>query len=122
MPSPSADARYDEIRNSRSDVDAIARNTGIKPANIRKVKDHLFHDTHWKDRYVDLGVPAVAERFDSDLGIARAWERLTTGTFTPADLQLLRHEAAEANRTRRWGPGYSRAHDAAEARYPAPPL
>jgi hypothetical protein len=86
------------------------------------VKDHLFYDEHLLDRYVDLGEPAVMARFDSDVGIAKAWERLRTGNFTEADLQLLRHEAAEANRMKRWGPGYNRAHNAAQGRYPAPSL
>jgi hypothetical protein len=56
------------------------------------------------------------------VGIAKAWERLRTGNFTEADPQLLRHEAAEANRMKRWGPGYNRAHNAAQGRYPAPSL
>ncbi len=105
-----------------SDVTEIAKNTGIKSTNIRKVKDHLFYDSHLLDRFVDQGEPAVMSRFDSDLGIAKAWERLRSGNFSDADVQLLRHEAAEANRMRSWGPGCSKAHDAAERRYPAPKL
>ena len=100
----------------------IAKNTGIKSKNIGRVKDHLFYDEHLLDRFVDYGVPAVMSRFDSDLGIARAWERLRSGNFVDADVQLLRHEAAEANYMRRWGPGYSKAHDAAQRRYPSPNL
>jgi RHS repeat-associated protein len=121
--SGSADEAYNAIRASSSDVASIAQNTGIKPANIQKVKDHLFHQEHLMDRYVDLGVPAEMRRFDSDLGIANAWKRLEQGTHTPADLQLLRHEAAEAHLMRRWAdPSYSRAHNRAQQRFPAPPL
>lgn len=119
----SADDAYSAIRRSSCDVACIAENTGIKASNIQKVKDHLFHQEHLLDRYVDLGVPAQMRRFDSDLGIANAWKRLETGTHTPADLQLLRHEAAEAHLMRRWGdPSYSRAHNRAQQRFPAPPL
>ncbi len=68
------------------------------------------------------GEPAIMSRSDSDLAIAKAWERLRLGNFADTDVPLLRHEATEANRIRRWGPGYSKAHDAAERRYPAPKL
>ena len=121
-PGASADELYDAIRADKTDVAEIAKNTGIKPQNIQKVKDHLFYNEHLLDRYADQGEPAVMARFDSDLGIAKAWERLRAGNFTDADMQLLRHEAAEANRMRSWGPGYSRAHDAAESRFPVPNL
>ncbi len=118
----SADELYDAIRASTCDVAEIAKNTGIKPENIQKVKNHLFYDEHLLDRYVDLGEPAVMAQFDSSEGIAKAWERLRAGNFSEADLQLLRHEAAEANRMKSWGPGYNRAHNAAQGRYPAPSL
>jgi hypothetical protein len=105
------------MRRSMADVEAIARNTGIKPANIRKGKRHLFYEEHLLDRYVELGVPATMQRFDSDLGIARSWKRLEQGNFTAADLQLLRHEAAEAYLMRKWrDPSYHRA----QQRFPAP--
>ena len=37
----SADEAYKAIRQSTTDVETIARNTGIKPENIQKVKDHI---------------------------------------------------------------------------------
>jgi len=40
--SGSADDLYDGIRSSSTDVNAIAKNTNIKPINIQKVKDHHF--------------------------------------------------------------------------------
>ncbi len=79
----------------------IAKNTGIKSKNIGKVTDHLFNDEHLLDRFVNYGAPVVMSRFDSDLEIAKAWERLRSDNFSDADLQSLRHEAAEANRMRR---------------------
>lgn len=78
---------------------------------------------HLLDRYVALGVPAVMQRFDSDLGIANAWHRLVQGNFTASDLQLLRHEIAEAYLMRKWqDPSYHRAHTRAQCRFPAPML
>ena len=59
-------------------------------------------------------------RFDSDISIARAWSRLESGTFTNADVQLLKHETAEAWYMQKYGPSYNTAHEAAESRYPAP--
>jgi hypothetical protein len=80
-------------------------------------------DQHLLDRYTDLGVPAEMSRFDSDIGIANAWKRLEQGTYAPADIQLLRHEAAESHLMRLWDdPSYNRAHNRAQQRYPAPSL
>ncbi len=115
-----ADAEYAAIRANSGDIAAIAKNTGIKPENIQNVKDHLFYNEHLLDRYVESGVPATTARFDSDLGIAQAWKRLEDGTYTPEDVQLLRHETAEAWYMRKYGPSYNAAHEAAEARFPAP--
>lgn len=58
---------YDAIRANTSNVELIAKNTGIKPSNIEKVKNHLFHNKHLLDCYVDYGVPAQMGRFDSKL-------------------------------------------------------
>ena len=66
----------------------MASTTGIKPENIQKVQDHICHEDHLLDRYVDVGVPAEMRRFDSELGIANAWKRLEQGTCTEADRQL----------------------------------
>jgi YD repeat-containing protein len=116
----SADAAYDAIRASTTDVGSIASNTGYKSSNIQKVKDHLFMNEQLLDRYESLGVPATRARFDSDIGIAEAWGRLESGTHGPADLQLLRHETAEAWYMRNVSPGYNAAHNAAQRRFPAP--
>lgn len=72
---PSADDLYDAIRAGDTDIGAIAQNTGIKPENIRKVKEHVFYNEHLLDRYVDLGEPAVVARFDSNLAQAEATGR-----------------------------------------------
>ena len=118
----SADEAYNAIRASKTDITTIAKNTGIKPQNIAKVKNHLFFDKHLLDRYVDFGIPAEFKTFDSDMEIANSWARLESGNFTETDMQLLRHETAEAWYMRRNGPGYTVAHNVADARYPAPDL
>lgn len=116
----SADEAYDAIRASSTDVAEIASKTGFKPSNIQKVKDHLFIKEHLLDRYVKQGVPATIRRFDSDVGIAQAWNRLRQGTHTADDIKLLKHEIAEAWYMRRHGPSYNTAHEAASLRFPAP--
>ncbi len=120
MPTVSADLLYEEIRQSESDVDEIAFHTGLKRENIAKIKAHLFLDEHWLDSYENLGVPSEWARFDSDLIIAEAWNRLRVGHHGIADLQLLRHEAAESWYIRGHGPSYRQAHEAAQRRYPRP--
>jgi len=118
----SADAAYDTIRTSTTDVNTIAKNTGLKPENIKKVKNHLFYDEHLLDRYENYGVPAEIGRFDSDVGIANAWKRLETGNYTPDDISLLKHETAEAWYMKKNGSGYTKAHDVAQKRFPAPQM
>jgi hypothetical protein len=115
-----ADELYESIRQDETDVEEIARYTGWKPSGIAKVKHHLFIQEHWLDQYESLGVPATFSRFDSDEAIAEAWLRLKNGKFSSLDLQLLRHEAAEARFMRKHGPSYRRAHAAAQRRFPAP--
>ncbi|MFC5472451.1 hypothetical protein [Paraherbaspirillum soli] len=115
-----ADEAYSVIRASTSDVGTIAQNTGIKPSNIQKVKDHLFYKEHLLDRYERLGIPSEMKRFDSNLDIANSWQRLGAGKYTPADIQLLRHETAEAWFMRKYGPSYNNSHNAAQSRYPSP--
>ena len=116
-----ADELYDAIRASETDVSTIASNTGIKPQNIQKVKDHVFYNEHLLDRYVDYGIPAEKARFDSDLTQANAWFRLESGTHTQADINWLKHEAAERWFELKYNSGYSTAHNAAEKRWPGNP-
>ena len=118
--SRSGDDAYNSIRKSTTDVNEISRNTGIKPQNIQKVKDHLFHNEHLLDRYVKQGIPGETRRFDSSQEIADVWNRLRSGTHTKADIQLLKHETAEAWYMRKYGPSYDASHNAAQQRFPSP--
>jgi hypothetical protein len=117
----SADELYDVIRSSETDVSTIAQNTGFKPTNIQKVKDHVFYNEHLLDKYVDYGVPAERARFDSDLSQAQAWQRLETGTHTDADITWLKHETAERWYELRHNSGYTKAHSAAENKWTGNP-
>ncbi|MEK7857186.1 MAG: RHS repeat-associated core domain-containing protein [Acidobacteriota bacterium] len=116
----SADDAYEAIRKSTTDVGEIAASTDLKKSNIQKIKDHLFNDGHLLDRYSDLGEPARYGRFDSDASIAQSWERLRTGNFTQADINLLKHEMAERWHMKKYGSGYNEAHKEAQRRFPSP--
>src|SRR5271165_2124632 len=120
MPIEPADLLYEEIRRDTEGVRLIAQHTRWKPTIIAKVKAHLFLELHDLDSYEHLDVRVSRARFDSDPIIAESWRRLKAGTFSFLDLQLLRHEAAEAWYMRKHGPSYRRAHAAAQKRYPAP--
>jgi hypothetical protein len=117
-----AEGAYEAIRRSSRDVELIARHTGYKASNIRKVKDHLFFNAHLLDRYTAYGHPPIRARFDPDEAIAAAWHRLQRGDFGDADRQLLRHEIAEAWYMRKIAPSYDEAHNAANRRFPAAEL
>ncbi|WP_143133448.1 hypothetical protein [Pseudoduganella namucuonensis] len=116
-----ADESYDAIRASNTDVAAIAKNTGIKPANIQKVKEHVFENEHLLDRYIDYGIPAQRMRFDSDLTQGNAWLRLENGTHTVDDIRWMKHETAERWYELKYNSGYSAAHNAADKRWPGNP-
>jgi len=117
----SADELYDAIRASDSDISTIAANTGIKPKNIQKVKDHVFNNQHLLDKYVDYGVPAKKARFDSDLSQAEAWHRLETGTHTQTDINWMKHEVGERWYELKHNAGYTESHNAVESRWPGIP-
>ena len=119
--SGSSDDLYATIRRSPTDVQEISRQTGLKWEKIQNVKDHLFFRVHWLDLYEELGVSGAWSRFDSSPEIAAIWQRLRAGSHSPNDVQLLRHETAEAWFMRNYGPSYREAHRAAQERYPWQP-
>lgn len=116
-----ADRLYDAIRASDTDVNAISINTGIKPQDIQKVKDHLFYEEHLLDSYVHLGVEPEFRRFDSVLEQAEAWQRLESGSHFKEDIIWLRHEAAESWYMRKHNAGYLESHKAAEKKWTGNP-
>jgi len=69
---------YSEIRGSISDVQTIAKHPGIPDFQMRRVKAHLFYNTH------QLNYGTGIARFDPDFQIATAWKRLEAGNPTKA--------------------------------------
>lgn len=96
---------YMNIRNSNSDVTRIAENINIPDFQVQRVKDHVFHNSHQLDRGV--------AKFDPDLEIANAWNRLEAGTHTESDLLIFRHEHFESRFEGIFNTDYSTAHEAA---------
>ena len=82
------DERYEKIRNNNEDVTIISENTGIPGSKIQRIKEHLFIKDYIKDEGIG--------RFDSDVEIADAWDRLINGNYNPNDIDLLNHEYYES--------------------------
>lgn len=117
----SAKEKYESIRKSKTDVDAIARNTGYKSKNIQKCKNHLFYDIYRLDRYESLGEPVEIKRFDANENQARAWERLENGIHIKEDLTWLKHEKAEQWYEQKNDVAYSESHEKAESHWSGTP-
>ena len=98
---------YSEIRNSTHDIRKISKNLDIPEFQVRRVKEHIFYNTHQLD--YGLGV----SRFHPDLEIAHAWKRLEAGTHIESDLLIFRHEHFESRFEGIFRTDYSTAHDAA---------
>ena len=108
-----ADQIYDSIRLSDTDICDIAKNLGFKAENIKNVKNHVFYNKHYLDRYS----PPMAieyDRFDPDIQQALAWKRLETKTHTQNDITWIKHECAERYYELKYGSGYSEAHHKAQ--------
>ncbi|MDM5187372.1 hypothetical protein QUF99_08580 [Bacillus sp. DX4.1] len=67
-----------------------------KEERINRIKEHIL------DRGVD--------RFDPNLGIARAWQRLEKGIHHENDIQLLKHGYFESQFERIFKTNYKTAH------------
>ncbi|MGB3401136.1 MAG: putative Ig domain-containing protein [Microcoleaceae cyanobacterium] len=94
---------YKEIRNSNDDVTNIARNTGWPEYRIRRIKRHLFENTHQLDNGIS--------KFDPDPEIADSWGRLQRGQFNQEDIRLLKHEYFESKFESIFKTDYRTAHD-----------
>ncbi|MEI2315016.1 WXG100 family type VII secretion target [Bacillus paramobilis] len=96
---------YEGIRNSTTDVQAIAKNTGINERHIRRAKEHVFFKEH------DLRELGIG-RFHPDYPIAQGWKRLESGEFLSNDMDLIRHEIFESRFEGIFKTDYKTAHDA----------
>ncbi|SMF69976.1 pre-toxin TG domain-containing protein [Priestia filamentosa] len=98
-----ADEMYESFRKSKTDVPAIAKNTGMTEERVQRIKDHLFIKEHVKEHGVG--------RFDPDYAIGQAWERLQKGTYKKNDIDLLNHELFESKFEGIFKTDYRTAHD-----------
>ncbi len=97
------DQMYDNIRDTRDDVDKIAKNTGWDRVKIQAIKSHLFFEKHLFD-------DGEIRLFDSDYWQAEAWIRMTVGNMTELDEVLLKHEFFELEYIREHKCTYEEAH------------
>ena len=79
------------------DIPTIAKHTGLSEADLIKLKEHLFLNSH--DLSVD-GKVLQKFYFQADSEIAYAWQRAMSGELTPSEKQwfeqLLNHELTES--------------------------
>lgn len=100
---------YDFLRTTNSDIDAIAKNTGISKEDIAKIKNYLFVDKH--------NLSSGYKRFYPDYNIAVSWQRLAEGkNIKHMDYVLLNHELEEM-RYIEMGYTQQEAHDMANKRF-----
>ncbi|MPM93213.1 hypothetical protein SDC9_140349 [bioreactor metagenome] len=98
-----ADEMYDAFIKSTTDVQNIAKNTGMSESRIQRIKDHVFNNIHIKENGVG--------RFDADYEMGQAWERLQKGTYKQSDIDLLNHELFESKFEGIFKTDYRTAHD-----------
>lgn len=98
---------YSNIRASIDDVQKIARNLDMPEFQVRRIKEHIFNNTHQLDHGKGIA------RFDPDLKIAEAWKRLESGMHTESDFLILRHEYFESRFEGIFKTDYRTAHNAA---------
>lgn len=82
-----AELYYEEIRNQKTDVDRISKNTGYDKKLIEQIKNYLFYDEH--------EIYGIKRRFDPDFSIAQSWQRLAQNEIKDHDLVLIKHEIME---------------------------
>lgn len=99
---------FDYFKNS-TEPNIIAKNTGINADIIKQIKEHIFVNEH----IVWDGI----KRFDPDIDIGNAWERLVSNTFLKSDLELLKHEYAESIIMGKCTVSWRKAHDITDKVY-----
>ncbi|WP_175413082.1 minor capsid protein [Clostridium sp. AWRP] len=105
-----AELYYEEIRNRKSDISTIAKNTGWDIEKIDAVKHHVFLDKHLLN--------GEMQRFASDYDMAQAWQRLIDGNnIKDSDLILLNHEYEELTQMKVHNYDYRTAHKVANKKY-----
>ncbi|WP_243506627.1 LXG domain-containing protein [Cytobacillus oceanisediminis] len=98
-----AEEMYESFRKSKTDVQSIAKNTGMTEQRVQRIKEHLFIKEHIKEHGIG--------RFDPDYQIAQAWDRLQKDTYNKNDIDLLNHELFESKFEGIFKTDYRTAHD-----------
>jgi hypothetical protein len=104
--------KYEALCHTNTDVEKIASNTGISKETIKKVKDHVFNNEHI--RLDHRTSQEVIGKFDTNVDMIQAWERLQSGNYMDADLELIKHEFAESLLMGNCQVEYSEAHQIAD--------
>jgi hypothetical protein len=116
-----AEKIYDSIRQSDTDIYDIPENLSLPADDIKNIKDHVFFNKHYLDRYAEPAEPIPYERFDANLQQALAWKRLTVRSHTEDAIIWLKHERVERKYELRLKLGYSEAHRLAQSRFDGSP-
>ena len=93
---PLAGQMYDLIRKSDTDICDIASNLGFNADNIKQLKDHIFYNDHYLDRYQNQREKNPKyDRFEPNLAQALAQKRLEREIHSLDDILWIKHEFAE---------------------------
>ena len=95
---------------SDDDIKLISQNTDFSYDDISAVKRHIMEDTH-------LFEDGSVRKFDADIDIALAWQRLMQGHSNETDILLVNHELCELNYIKKTGCSYEKAHRYATKKY-----
>lgn len=106
-----AESHYDSIRQMKSDVSQISKNTGFTEKVITKIKQHVFYNNKHILQYAGIGL------LDADYDMAVAWQRLINGNFEKRDILLLKHEYLESGIEKRYNLTNKQAHDITTKKY-----
>ena len=106
-----ADLYYAEIRKRKSDIAAIAKNTGFSVDDVEKIKQHVFFNKYKLDG-------DELQNFDPSYDMAVSWQRLIEGrNIQEMDIVLLYHELIEHKIMTEQDAPYHTAHRQANEKY-----
>lgn len=99
---------YQEIREMSTDIQRIAKFTGIDEKIIAEIKNYVFMEYH----ELETGY----RRFDPCFSMVVSWQRLLLGKGLSHDITLLKHEYEELNLVKQ-GLTCSQVHELAQKKY-----
>ncbi|MGM0215058.1 hypothetical protein [Enterococcus sp. AZ109] len=94
---------YESARNRKSDVKRVAKYSGMKRSDVRKIYNHMFIN--------EYDLMTGRKRFDPDIDMAESWQRLFLGkNIQEHDIIMLKHELMEWELMNKKNYSYSEAH------------